>query len=228
MVDRTHEKRIAAEAAVALVEPGMWLGLGTGSTATFFVDALAARMKDGLSISGTVPTSEKTRAQAEALGIPLVSLDDAPELDLTLDGADEISPNLELIKGGGGALLREKIVASASKRLVIIADASKEVDQLGRFLLPVEIIARARVPVTRKINALGGKATLRLAGNQPFVTDEGHAILDCDFGLIEDPPALARELSPIAGVVEHGLFIDMAEHVIIGVGDTVETRRRSA
>lgn len=216
-------KRNAAAAAVALVEDGMRLGIGTGSTAAFFVDLLGERVRDGLSVVG-VPTSERTAVQCGEVGVPLTNLDDTPELDLAIDGADEFDAGLNLIKGGGGALLREKIVASAAARFVVIADAGKQVATLGAFPLPVEIIAMARGPLSARIAALGAAVRLRPGdGDEPFVTDEGNLILDCDFGpSLDQPAALAEQLSAMAGVVEHGLFCGMAEQVIIGLEDGVE------
>jgi ribose 5-phosphate isomerase A len=215
-------KREAARRALDLVRPGMRLGLGTGSTARHFVDLLGERVAQGLDVIG-VPTSEKTRAQAESLGVPVTTLDEAPELDLTVDGADEIDPGLSLIKGGGGALLREKIVAAASKRMIVIADESKLVDRLGRFALPVEVVpfglAATRRHIARAAAACGcsGEVRLRLKaeGGGPFVTDGGHNILDCAFGPISDPAALATALQAIPGVVDHGLFIGLARGAIL-------------
>jgi len=222
-------KAQAGTAAANMVEDGMRLGLGTGSTAEWLLRALAARVQAGLRIVA-VPTSERTARLARELGIPLTTLEETPELDLAIDGADEISPDFELIKGGGGALLREKIVASAARRFVVIADASKCVERLGAFALPVEVVGFARPVVARRIAALGAKVRLRQAADgAAFLTDEGNPILDCAFGRIVDPPTLARALSAIPGVVEHGLFVGMADEVVIGHPDgTVEGFRRSA
>ncbi len=215
-------KARAARAALELVEDGMRLGLGTGSTAEFFHHALGARVAKGLRVVG-VPTSERTAALCTELSIPLTTLEETPEVDLCVDGTDETDPALNLIKGGGGALLREKIVAQASVRFVVIADAGKRVAALGAFPLPVEIIPMARRPLSGTIASLGAEARLRQAGDGPFVTDEGHWILDCAFGRIEDPPALAHKLSSLAGVVEHGLFTGMAERVLLGSESGVAT-----
>src|SRR6478736_656220 len=209
--DRDQRKREAAERALELVKPGMKLGLGSGSTARHFVDLVGERVKAGLDIQ-CVATSEATALQAKALGIPLGTLDDIPELDLTVDGADEVDPKLSLIKGGGGALLREKIVASASKRMVVIADSTKLVPQLGAFPLPIEVVpfglAATRRHIERAFAELGLAGPLRLRGeSSPFVTDGEHYILDCSLGAIADPEALSELLSPIPGVVEHGLFV---------------------
>jgi len=214
-------KRAAAARAVEFVRPGMRLGLGTGSTAHAFVELLAERVKAGLDIIG-VPTSEATHSQAVQLGIKLTTLDDTPELDLTIDGADEIGPDLALIKGGGGALLREKIVASASAKMIVIADDSKLVPTLGHFPLPVEITqfgaTATRLAVEAAAAAAGcpGPAKLRLAKNgHAFVTDGGHWLLDAQLQRIADPQDLADRLAAIPGVMEHGLFIGLARTAIV-------------
>ncbi|MCW2285833.1 ribose 5-phosphate isomerase A [Rhodoblastus acidophilus] len=213
-------KRHAAERAAALVRSGMKLGLGTGSTAAHFVDCIGEKVRDGLDVI-CVPTSERTRAQAEGLNIKLSTLDETPELDLTVDGADEFDPKLRLIKGGGGALLREKIVAAASKRMVVITDASKEVATLGKFKLPVEADLFGLTATARQIekaataNGCQGAVSLRKNSGALFVTDGGNAIFDCDFGVIPDADGLASALNAIPGVVEHGLFIGLATAIII-------------
>ncbi|HIA53040.1 MAG TPA: ribose-5-phosphate isomerase RpiA [Candidatus Melainabacteria bacterium] len=209
------DKKLAAQSAVDLVEDGMVLGLGTGSTAVFAVQLLGERVKKGLKIKG-VPTSDSTEKLARSVGIPIVTLDEFPALDLDIDGADEVEPSLCLIKGGGGALLREKIVAYASKRVVIIVDEKKLVEKLGKFHLPIEIVPFSRGLVQEKVDEMGAKSVVRVRDDRVFRTDENNLILDCDFGLIEDPRALAQKLSLIPGIVEHGLFIDMVERVIIG------------
>ena len=220
-------KRAAAERALAFVKPGMKLGLGTGSTARHFVALLGAEVANGLEIVG-VPTSEQTQAQARSLGLPLATLDDTPELDLTIDGADEVDPELRLIKGGGGALLREKIVAAASRRMVVIADSSKKVKTLGAFPLPVEIAPFGHAATRRHVErlgrdlGLGGAVVLRRSGTGPFVTDGGHYIFDCAFLSIPDAEALARGLSAIPGVVGHGLFLGLATTAIFAGADGVE------
>lgn len=221
-MDAEAHKRAAAAHAVGLVQPGMRLGLGTGSTARYFVALLAERVCAGLDVLA-VPTSEATRAQAQSLGIALTTLDQTPELDLTVDGADEIAPDLSLIKGGGGALLREKIVAAASAKMVVIADESKWVDTLGRFPLPVEIVpfgaTVTRGAIERAAAAAGcpGPAPLRRTQDgHAFVTDGGHWLVDARLRRIADPPALAAGLSAIPGVVDHGLFIGLARTAIIG------------
>jgi ribose 5-phosphate isomerase A len=220
--EHEHEKELAGRAAAALVRDGDVVGLGTGSTAYFAVVALGERSKAGLKIIG-IPTSVGTGDLARALGIPLTTLDEHPEIDITIDGADEIDPQLRLIKGGGGALTREKVIATASKKMVVVADSSKAVAVLGKFPLPVEVIAFARTVVERKIAALGGSPKLRTKPDgQPYLTDNGNQILDCHFGSIADPPALALILSAAPGIVEHGLFIGLASIALIGRGDSVE------
>ncbi len=220
-MDIEAQKRQAAAVAVEWVKPGMRLGLGTGSTAKHFVELLAERVRGGLKVVG-VPTSETTRADAQRLGVPLTTLDETPELDMTIDGADEIGPDLTLIKGGGGALLREKIVAAASARMVVIADESKWVKTLGRFPLPVEVmpfgLAATRKKVEAAASAAGspGRAVLRQGKDgHAFVTDGGHWILDASLERIADAKLLAERLSAIPGVVEHGLFIGLAQAAIL-------------
>jgi len=225
-MQRDREKQLAAEASVALVEPGMVLGLGTGSTAVYAVRSLGQRVREGLRVRG-LPTSEATRRLAEAEGIPLTSFAEVTELDLTLDGADEFDPRLNLIKGGGGALFREKIVAAASRRLVIFADASKRVEQLGRFPLPVEVNPFGWQVAAARIEALGARVTLRGGPERPFVTDNQGYVLDCAFGTIAQPEALEPTLRAITGVTVTGLFVGMADTVIIAVGERVETLRRT-
>jgi len=225
-------KRAAAARAVEFVRSGMRLGLGTGSTAQHFIELLAERVRAGLVVTA-VPTSEATRAQAARLGIALTTLDETPELDLTVDGADEIAPDLTLIKGGGGALLREKVVASASERMIVIADESKWVPVLGRFPLPIEIVpfgaAATRRAVEGAAAALGcpGPAELRKAQNgHAFVTDGGHWLLDARLQRIGDPNALAMRLCAVPGVMEHGLFIGLARTAILAGPDGVRLVER--
>jgi ribose 5-phosphate isomerase A len=213
-------KREAARQALALVEPGMRLGLGTGSTARHFVDLLGARVRDGLKIVG-VPTSEATRAQAESLAIPLTTLDETPELDLTVDGADELDRSLRLIKGGGAAHLREKIVACASARMVVIADETKLVDTLGRYPLPLEVVRFGAVATLRRIEAAvaaagcSGEIVQRVRDGVPVQTDGGNLVFDARLGRIADPEALADRLDRVPGLVEHGLFLGIAERAFV-------------
>lgn len=222
-----QEKKAAARASLAFVRDGDIVGLGSGSTAEYAVRLLGERVQAGLKIRG-IPTSQRTTELAQSVGIPLTTLEEFQEIDVTIDGADEIDPELQLIKGGGGALLREKIVASACKRMVVIADSSKRVQILGEFPLPVEVIAFAEPLLSKKIAALGASVKLRqYAYGNPFVTDEGHHILDCHFGEIPDPRALAHQLNAMPGVVEHGLFVDMATIALIGKGDDVVEFRRN-
>ncbi len=214
-------KKQAAARAVEQVRDGMKLGLGTGSTAKHFVELLGERVKAGLKVVG-VPTSEATRADAERCGVLLTTLDEVDRLDLTVDGADEIDPNLELIKGGGGALLREKIVAAASDRMIVIADESKWVPTLGRFPLPIEVIPFGLGATRRAIEAVfaekgvSGQMGVRKAKDgHAFVTDGGHWIIDAHLGRIPDSPRLAAALNSIPGVVEHGLFIGLARTAVL-------------
>jgi ribose 5-phosphate isomerase A len=219
------EKEAAGRAGAKLVRDGDVVGLGTGSTAYFAVVALGERVKAGLKIVG-IPTSVQTADLARGVGIQLTTLDEHPEIDITIDGADELDPKLNLIKGGGGALTREKVIASASKKMVVVADSSKVVSVLGKFPLPVEVIAFARAVVERKIAALGASPKLRTkADGSPYITDNGNQILDCSFGKIADPPALALALSNIPGIVEHGLFIGLAKMALVGRGNGVEELR---
>lgn len=221
-------KRRAAEAALAFVEDGMRLGLGSGSTAAYFIDMLGRRVAGGLDVIA-VPSSERTALLAREAGIPLSSLDDTPELDLDVDGADEIGPGLALIKGGGGALLREKMVAYASARMIVIADAGKRVDELGAFPLPIEVVSFGLTATALAVEqagiALGLNVALdlRRSDGNPVVTDSGNRILDASFGRIPDPEALACRLAEIPGVVEHGLFIGLADLALIaGDGGVAE------
>lgn len=221
------EKQAAARASLRFIQEGQVVGLGTGSTAAFFIQFLGERVKAGLKIRG-IPTSVNAQQLAEKWGVPLTSLEEVEQIDVDVDGADEFDPQLNLIKGGGGALLREKIVASASRKFVVVSDASKQVPVLGRFPLPVEIIPFAQSVLTRKIAAMGATVSVRKAADgTPYRTDEGHRILDCAFGQIPDPAALARRLANMPGVVEHGLFIGMADLVLIGKGnEVVEIQKR--
>jgi len=230
-MDAKSLKIEAARAALAHVADGMRLGIGTGSTAEEFVRLLAVRVKDGLSVIG-VPTSERTARLCGELGVPLTTLDETPSLDLTIDGADEVDRHLSLIKGGGGALLREKIVAAASGAMIVIADESKLVDTLGRYPLPIEVNRfglKATELAVRNVAArlgLAGPLTLRMTGQEPFVTDGGHFILDASFGRIPDTRALSDALHAIPGVVEHGLFLGMATTAILAGAGGIKTLGR--
>ncbi len=232
-MDADALKRAAAARAVEFVEPGMRVGLGTGSTARHFVELLGERVRAGLRIVG-VPTSEATRADAGRAGIPLTTLDEALELDLTVDGADEIGPELALIKGGGGALLHEKIVAAASARMVVIADESKCVDMLGRYPLPIEVVPFGLQTTLRAVEkaaaAAGSPGPARLRRSRDghaFVTDGGHFILDAALERIREPRALAAGLAAIPGVVEHGLFLGIARAAIIAGSNGVRVIERA-
>lgn len=216
-------KRVAGEKAAEFVEDGMVVGLGTGSTVYWTLQRLGERVQAGLRIRG-VPTSKHTEQIAIALGIPLAGFDELAELDLTIDGADEIGPDFALIKGGGGALLREKLVALASRRFVVVAAESKQVGWLGAFPLPVEVVPFAWQTTARRIARIGSSRAgcdvrRREEDGRPFVTDNGNFILDCDYGRIDAPGDLARALKATPGVVEHGLFVDMADAVVLGTPD---------
>jgi len=230
MASSEELKQAAAQAAAQRVQSGMVVGLGTGSTAAFAVSALAQRMrKEGLQFIG-VPTSERTAEQARSLGIPLATLEEQPRLDLAIDGADEIEVgSLDLIKGAGGALLREKLVEASAAELIIIADASKKVAHLGtRFPVPVEVVRFGWKTTLARVEALGCQAVLRrTAEGDPYLTDEQHYILDCQFGPIANPAKLAEQLKGTVGVVEHGLFIGMATEAIIAGPEGIETLRQS-
>lgn len=221
------ERRLAAEAALGEVQAGMKLGLGTGRTAEHFVRFLGEKVRAGLDLIA-VPTSERTEKLARAEGIRLTTLDTEPALDLVVDGADEIGPGLSLIKGAGGALLREKIVASAAARMVVIADSAKVVTGLGKFPLPIEIepfgagVTRAAIVRTAAKLGLSCEIALRTAEGRPFVTDGGNHIVDASFGQIADPDTLAGALKGLTGVVEHGLFVGLAKVALVARGDRVE------
>lgn len=221
-----QEKEAAGRASVKFVHDGNVVGLGTGSTAAYAVRELGERVRAGLKIRG-IPTSVKTMELARSLGIPLTTLAEVQQIDVTIDGADEFDPQLNLTKGGGGALLREKIIASASKMEVIIADSGKQVATLGKFPLPVEVIPFAEALIAKRISALGATVSLRQKDGKTFITDEGHHILDCHFGQIPDPPGLARKLSDMPGIVEHGLFIGMASVVLLAKGNEVQELRKA-
>lgn len=221
-----NPKKVAGERAAELVDDGMIVGLGTGSTAYYAIQKLGGRVREGLLIRG-IPTSEQSRIQAEREGIPLIDFAETIRIDLTIDGADEIDPAFNLIKGGGGALFREKLVATASHREIIVADESKLKDRLGGFPLPVEVVPFGWQYVRLNLEALGCRARLRVSENGAFVTDNGNHILDCAFGAIDDPADLERRIGAICGVVESGLFVGLAHQVVIGKADgTLEERSR--
>ncbi len=222
------QKRAAGYAAAKLVQDGMTVGLGTGSTAAWFVRALAERVGAGLTITAGVPTSEATAALARGLGLPLSTLDEAKRIDLTIDGADEIGPGLALIKGGGAALLREKLVWEASERCVVIADAAKQVEVLGKFPLPIEVVAFGHRKTANRIydvlidHGIEIAPRLRSKDGQPVLTDGGNLIYDAACQAIENPAALAADLKAVTGVVDHGLFLDLAEEALLGTDGGVE------
>lgn len=220
-------KRQVAEAAAAQVQDGMVVGLGSGTTAALMIEALGRRVAAGLRMLG-IPTSEHSGAQAAGLGIPLTDFATHPEIDLTIDGADEVQTGtLELIKGLGGALLREKIVASASRRMTVIVDGSKLVQRLGGVRLPVEVVAFGWETTVLRLRQCGADAVLRAGKDRPFRTDSGNLILDCAFPAIDDPAALHARLKAITGVVETGLFIGLATTVLVGTADGLQTLERA-
>jgi ribose 5-phosphate isomerase A len=226
-----QEKRAAARAALAWVRTGMTLGLGTGSTADYFIDLLGERVRSGDLQVHAVPSSLASKARAERAGIPLTEPQRGLSLDLTVDGADEIAPDLALIKGRGGALLREKVLAQASRSFLVIADSSKRVDRLGKCGLPVEVVQFALPWVTDQIEEMGGATSLmvdRIAKDRPAVSDQQNYILDCHFPRIEDPHALAARLEKIPGVIAHGLFLDYATAALVADGPEVAVLRRAA
>jgi ribose 5-phosphate isomerase A len=221
-----HEKRLAATHALEFVEDGMTVGLGTGSTAAIFVELLGARVREGLRVVG-VPTSTKTRELAVACGIELATLDDVAAIDVTVDGADELDGELRLIKGGGGALLYEKLVALASRALVVVADSGKLVERIGRVPLPIEVVPFGWRHTSARVARLGVEPVLRMdAAGAPVRTDEGNLVLDCPFGPIEAPERLAAELKGLPGVVDHGLFLDIASTAIVASASGVDVRDR--
>jgi len=224
-MDAKAAKREAARAALEYVETGMLLGIGSGSTAEEFVRLLAARVAEGLRIVG-VPTSERTAALCRETGVPLSDLDETPHLDLAIDGADEIDPQFRAIKGGGGAMLREKIVASAARRMVVVADGSKRVERLGTAPLPVEVLPFARSFVAAELRRLGAEPVLRRAGADPYLTDQNNIVLDCAFAALDAPDELAATLAAIPGVLGHGLFLCEVDAAYIAADGSVERIER--
>ena len=220
-----NEKKRAALEAVKEIRDGMTIGLGTGSTAYFAIEAVGEMVKQGMTLKA-VPTSEQTRELSEKWGIPLVDINLIDKIDLTIDGADEFTPNLDLIKGGGGALLREKIVASLTEKQIIIADSSKKVEKLGLFKLPIEVIPFASTQVLRQLKRIGGTGYIRQKDGQNYLTDQGNCIIDADFGLIADPTRLDQQLNNIVGIVEHGLFLNLTHQIIMAQGDELIVFKR--
>jgi len=214
------EKLAAAKAAVKLVKDGDVVGLGTGSTTTFAIIELGKRVKDGLRIKAAA-SSIRTEELAKSLGIEILDLGHLSQIDISIDGADEFTASLDLIKGGGGALFREKIIASLSKNAIIITDASKKVKKLGAFTVPIEVIPLAYQYVFDQINNLGGNGILRTVENQTFITDNGNLIIDADFGLIDNPAKLASDLNQINGLLAHGLFINLTSKVMMSDGTDI-------
>jgi ribose 5-phosphate isomerase A len=220
-----ESKRQAAERSMMYVKDGMRVGLGTGSTAKHVLELLGERVRGGLNVVG-VPTSHAAAALAAKVGIRLAGFAEVGELDIAIDGADEVGPDLALIKGGGGALLHEKIVATAAKQFVVVVGEGKVVPMLGTFPLPVEVIPFAAALVQRHLEALAANPVLRKTGEEPYVTDEGNWIFDCHFGRIPDPPRTAAALRAIVGVVEHGLFLNVATRVIVADGQGITEMER--
>ncbi len=221
---REKAKQLAARRALEFVEDGMTVGLGSGSTATFFVELLGRKVQEGLRIRA-IASSRASEELARSFGVEICDFEQCPEIDVTIDGADEIGPGLSLIKGGGGALLREKIVASASRRFIIVADSVKVVNTLGAFPLPVEVIRMALPLVRRRLEQLNLTSSVRRQKDgTEFVTDEGHLILDCACGMIEEPERTAASIRGIVGVVEHGLFLHMANLALIAIDGEVHER----
>lgn len=227
-MDTQELKKLAAYRAVEFVESGMVVGLGTGSTAIWAVRRIAERLKNGdLANVVGVPTSLVTEQEARTLGIPLATLDDQPQIDITIDGADEVDPNLDVIKGGGGALLREKLVAQASQRMVVIVDESKLSPALGtKFYVPVEVVTFGWKIQQEFLTSIATRVELRQKEGKPFVTDQGNYILDCRFGAIQDPAQLAEQLKQRTGIVDSGLFVSLVTDVIVSKADGIEHKRR--
>ncbi len=226
MLTQDESKREAARRSMRYIENGMRVGLGTGTTAKHVLELLGERVREGLQIVG-LPTSSTTAALARELGIPLTTFAETPELDVAIDGADEVGPDLALIKGGGGALLYEKIVASAARTFIVVVGEGKVVPALGTFPLPIEAIPLAGPLVEHRLRALGASPVLRMKGAEPYLTDEKNLIFDCHYGTITDPEKVAAQLRAIVGVVEHGLFLGMASRVIVADGQGISEIERS-
>jgi ribose 5-phosphate isomerase A len=219
-------KKLAAERAIEFIQDGQIVGLGTGSTARFAIEGIAAKVRDGFKVTG-VPTSIATERMARGLGIPLTNLNEVPAIDITIDGADEVDGSMNMIKGGGGALTREKLVALASTKRVIIVDDRKLVSTLGEsWPVPVEVLEFAWTRSAMMLNALGCTSELRRIADKPFETDNGNYILDCRFGPISDPAEMEKSIKLIPGVIECGLFVAIADVLVIGFDDRVEVRER--
>ena len=217
------EKQLAALAAVTYIQDGQVIGIGSGSTVYFAIQEIGKLVQNGLQIKA-IPTSHKTQFLAESLNIPLIDSNSVDSIDVTIDGADEFNEDLVLIKGGGGALLREKIVASMTRKKIIIADSSKKTDKLGlKFKLPIEVIPFASNLVINQLNKLGGIPKIRQQAGKEFLTDQGNWILDTDFGHIEDPYSLSSSLNEIVGLVCHGIFINLADIIVLGKDETTQT-----
>lgn len=225
MDQASNEKKMAALEAVKQIKDGMTVGLGTGSTAYYAIHAVGEMVRQGLRFQ-TVPTSEQTRQLSLSLGIPMVDINTIDSIDITIDGADEFTQNLDLIKGGGGALLREKIVASLTRELIIVTDGSKLVHELGKFKVPIEVIPFAKAYVMQRLRSIGGIGLVRVKDGTEYTTDQGNCIIDADFGWIENPAELDDRLNKIVGVVEHGLFLGLAHQVImVQNGETIRFMR---
>ncbi len=216
------EKELAAIEAVKFVKDNQVVGLGSGSTAYYAIKEIGRKVGQGIRIQG-VPTSVKTQELAISMQIPLIDIHNIHTIDITIDGADEFEDDLSLIKGGGGALLREKVVASMTKEQIIIADSSKKVDKLGRFKVPIEVIPFASAYVLSQLKRMGGTGAIRQKDGKPYLTDQNNYIIDTDFGLIDNPVILAGRLKNVVGLVEHGLFIKLVSRVIMGTGDKTVT-----
>ncbi|MHA1409144.1 MAG: ribose-5-phosphate isomerase RpiA [Candidatus Odinarchaeia archaeon] len=221
MVNAVKEKAIAGEKAAELIKNNQIVGVGSGTTVSYFIKSLGKRIKEEGLVVKTVPSSYQVYLELVDAGVPTTTLDEYPLLDITVDGADEVDENLNLIKGGGAALTREKIIGTYTKKLVIIVDSSKYVKKLGKFPLPIEVLPMALKPVTSKLKEMGGKPQCRIGAKKmgPVVTDNGNFIIDCEFNVIEEPGDLEKKLNMLPGVIENGLFVNLTDMVIIGSGE---------